>query len=57
MKYICELTKFKIIDPEKALGVLQNLIEDLKGYNIELLIGMLESIGRFLYLEPQHANK
>ena len=41
LKYICELTKFKMIDPEKTIGVIQNLIDDLKGYNIELLIGAL----------------
>ena len=57
LKYICEFTKFKIVDPERTLAVIQNLIEDLKGYNIELLIAALESVGRFLYLEPQHANK
>lgn len=57
LKYICEFTKFKIVDPERTLNVIQNLIEDLKGYNIELLISTLESVGRFLYLAPQHANK
>lgn len=57
LKYICEFTKFKVIDPEKTIGVIQNLIDDLKGYNIELLIAALESVGRFLYLAPIHANK
>lgn len=37
-KYLCEFTKFKIIDPEKIIASLHNLIEDLKGHNIELLI-------------------
>lgn len=57
LKYICEFTKFKLIDPERTIAVIQNLIDDLKGYNIELLISALESVGRFLYLAPQHANK
>ncbi len=57
LKYICEFTKFKLVDPEKTIGVIQNLIDDLKGYNIELLIIALESVGRFLYLAPLHANK
>ena len=57
LKYICQFTKFKIIDPERTIGVIQNLIDDLKGYNIELLIAALESVGRFLYLAPLHANK
>jgi hypothetical protein len=34
LKYICEFTKFKLVDPEKTIGVIQNLIDDLKGYNI-----------------------
>jgi hypothetical protein len=37
-KYLCEFTKFKLIDPEKIIISLHNLIEDLKGHNIELLI-------------------
>lgn len=57
LKYICEFTKFKLIDPERTIAVIKNLIDDLKGYNIELLISALESVGRFLYLAPQHANK
>ena len=57
LKYICEFTKFKIIEAERTLAVIQNLIEDLKGYNIELLISVLESVGRFLYLSPQNANR
>jgi hypothetical protein len=39
------------------MGCIQNLIDDLKGHNIELLIASLESIGRFLYLSPASANK
>jgi hypothetical protein len=34
LKYICEFTKFKLIDPERMLTVVQNLIDDLKGFNI-----------------------
>ncbi len=56
-KYICEFTKFKIIDGEKTIVCIQNLIEDLKGHNIELLISVLENVGRFLYLSPNSANK
>ena len=37
-KYLCEFTKFKLIDPERIITSLHNLIEDLKGHNIELLI-------------------
>lgn len=41
LKYICEFTKFKMIENERAIVCIQNLIEDLKGYNIELLISSL----------------
>lgn len=41
LKYICELTKFKVIDSERTLTCIGNLIDDLKGYNIELLISCL----------------
>lgn len=30
-----------MVDPERTIGVIQNLIDDLKGYNIELLINAL----------------
>jgi hypothetical protein len=56
-KYLCEFTKFKLIDPERIITCLHNLIEDLKGHNIELLIFALENVGRFLYLSHKTANK
>jgi hypothetical protein len=34
LKYICEFTKFKVIDSERTITSIQNLIDDLKGYNI-----------------------
>ena len=34
LKYICELTKFKVIEAERTLTCISNLIDDLKGYNI-----------------------
>lgn len=57
LKYICEFTKFKLVDNDRTIACLQNLIDDLKGYNIELLIASLESVGRFLYLSSVSANK
>ena len=56
-KYLCEFTKFKLIVPERIIACLHNLIEDLKGHNIELLIFALENVGRFLYLSHKTANK
>ena len=41
LKYICEFTKFKMVDSDRAITCIQNLIDDLKGYNIELLISAL----------------
>jgi len=57
LKYICEFTKFKVIESERTITSIQNLIDDLKGYNIELLIAALENVGRFLYLSPNQATK
>lgn len=34
LKYICEFTKFRVIDGERTINSIQNLIDDLKGYNI-----------------------
>lgn len=46
-----------MIEPEKIIARMHNLVDDLQGHNIELLINSLESIGRYLYLLPSSANK
>lgn len=50
LKYICELTKFGLIETDRMVGCIKDLIDHLTVGNIELLISSLESVGRFLYL-------
>ena len=50
LKYLCEFTKYKVIDPEKMMNCIEHLIDDLNGYNIELMVAVLENVGLFLRL-------
>ena len=50
MKYICEFTKFKVVDAERTMNCIEQLIDNLNGYNIELIVSVLENVGRFLHL-------
>ena len=56
-KYICEFTKFGVIDPEKTMNCIENLIDNLNGYNIELIVSVLGNVGRFLHLSESSANR
>ena len=56
-KYICEFTKLGVIDPEKTMNCIGHLIENLNGYNIELMVSLLENVGRFLHLSEASANR
>jgi hypothetical protein len=57
LKYICEFTKFKVVDPEKTMNCIEHLIENLQGYNLELIVAVLENVGRFLHLSEASANR
>lgn len=57
LKQICEFTKFKVVDSEKTLNCIEHLIDNLNGYNIELIVSVLENVGRFLYLSETSANR
>ena len=39
------------------IAIVQNLVDDLKGNNIELFIAALDSVGRFLYVSASTATK
>jgi hypothetical protein len=39
------------------MGCIESLIDNLNGYNIELLVGALENVGRFLHLSEKTANR
>lgn len=56
-KYICELTKFGLIDCNKTIACIKVLVDDLIGINIDLLLLCLESVGRLLYLTKESTSK
>jgi regulator of nonsense transcripts 2 len=57
MKYICEFTKFKVIEADKTLNCIETLIDNLNGFNISLIISVLENVGRFLHLSENSGNR
>lgn len=57
MRYICEFTKFKVIEADKTMACIESLIDNLNGFNIELIVTVLENVGRFLHLSENSANK
>lgn len=46
-----------MIDPNKTMGCIKTLVDDLIGTNIDLLLLCLESVGRFLYLTKESTSK
>ena len=53
VKYIAELTKFRVAPPIVAFGCLQQLLRDFRGHNIEVAATLLDGCGRFLYRQPE----
>ena len=49
IRYIGELTKFRVAAPIVAIRCLQGCLSDFTGYNIDIACTLLESCGRFLY--------
>ena len=39
------------------MNCIDHLIENLNGYNIELIVSVLENVGRFLHLYELSANR
>lgn len=39
------------------MGCIEYLIDNLNGYNIELIVAVLENVGRFLHLSESSANR
>jgi regulator of nonsense transcripts 2 len=52
IRYIAELTKFRITPQHVVFHCLKVLLEDFSHANIELIAQMLEGCGRFLYASP-----
>ena len=53
-RYIGELTKFGVMPQTTAFAMLKKaVLEDLAGYNIDMVTILLESCGRYLYNQPE----
>ena len=39
------------------MNCIEYLIDNLNGYNIELIVAVLENVGRYLHLSENSANK
>jgi len=50
IRFICEMVKFDIFPIQNVFEILKRLIDDLKGHSIDILCQLMESCGRFLYL-------
>ena len=53
VKYLAELTKFRVAPPIVAFGCLRQLLGDFQHHNIEVAATLLEGCGRFLYRQPE----
>lgn len=55
--FLSEFTKFKLLPQTLAFNCLKKCIKDFTGTNIDMMSYLLESSGRFLYLQPEsHAR-
>ncbi|CAD8121515.1 unnamed protein product [Paramecium sonneborni] len=57
LRYLCELTKFKILKQDVILDILAQLLEDLISQNVELIALILNNCGRFLKYSGESCKK
>jgi regulator of nonsense transcripts 2 len=50
IRFISEMVKFELFPMQNIFEILKRLIDDFKGHSIDLLCQLMESCGRFLYL-------
>ncbi len=50
IRFISEMVKFDLFPIQNVFEILKRLIDDLKGHAIDILCQLMESCGRFLYL-------
>ena len=50
IRFISEMVKFDLFAIQNVFEILKRLIDDFKGHSIDLLCQLMESCGRFLYL-------
>ena len=55
--FLSEFTKFRLLPQSIAFACLKKCVKDFTGTNIDMTSYLLESCGRFLYLQPEsHAR-
>ena len=47
IKFLTELTKFRVIKPNFTVNILKQCIEEFQNNDIEIIISILEGCGRF----------
>ena len=57
IRFIAELTKFKVAPPSVAFNALKKCLDDFSTHNIVVGATLLEHCGRFLYLLPHTHEK
>ncbi|KAJ1930780.1 mRNA decay protein, partial [Linderina macrospora] len=57
IRYIAELTKFKVAPLHVAIRCSKSLLEQFHAQNIEILCSLLDSCGRFLLAQPETAGR
>ncbi|CAD8075713.1 unnamed protein product [Paramecium primaurelia] len=57
LRYLCELTKFKILKQDIILDILSQLLEDLISYNVDMIALILNNCGRFLKYSGESYKK
>ncbi|KAL0478538.1 regulator of nonsense transcript, partial [Acrasis kona] len=57
IRFISELTKFKILPPQTTLSLLDKCLNDFRHHNIDVACHLLETCGRFLYVNKDTHEK
>lgn len=57
LKYLCELAKFRVLDLQRVLGIFKSLVDDFNTQQVDLLCVIMDSIGRFIYNNPDTRSR
>lgn len=49
LKYLCELTKFRVLELVKMVNIFKALVDDFNTQQVDLLCVIMDNIGRFIY--------
>jgi regulator of nonsense transcripts 2 len=50
IRFACELIKFDLFPVQNTFDILKKIIDDFKGYAVDILCSIFENAGRYLYL-------